>query len=70
MKISSLLSILLVCIIQCIFSFPANRLPKGAIIVAKDGSGKFRTVTFFFYYFFIFILKKYYNNKLKSLLCL
>ncbi|KAL6613662.1 pectin lyase-like protein, partial [Neocallimastix sp. 'constans'] len=44
MKISSLLSILLVCIIQCIFSFPANRLPKGAIIVAKDGSGKFRTI--------------------------
>jgi pectinesterase len=45
MKFYTLLSIFLIYIIQYTYSFPQNKLPKDAIIVAKDGSGNFKTVT-------------------------
>lgn len=48
MKFYTLLSIFLIYIIQYTYSFPQNKLPKDAIIVAKDGSGNFKTVIIFF----------------------
>jgi len=39
-----LFNFLLVCFIKSILTFPQNKLPSNAIIVAKDGSGKYNTV--------------------------
>jgi len=39
-----LFNILLLYFIQSILAFPQNKLPSNAIIVAKDGSGKYKTV--------------------------
>ncbi|ORX42190.1 pectin lyase-like protein [Piromyces finnis] len=44
MKTTSFLSILLICFIQSILSYPQNKIPANSIIVAKDGSGNFKTV--------------------------
>ena len=44
MKTISYISILLLCCLQCILSYPQNKIPAGSIIVAKDGSGNFKTV--------------------------
>jgi len=43
MKFCTLFSLFII-YIQCIYSFPQNKLPQGAIIVAQDGSGNFKTV--------------------------
>jgi len=37
-------SIFLLLIIQITFAFDQKKLPKNAFIVAKDGSGKYKTV--------------------------
>jgi len=46
MKFYMLFNIFLISIVQIVFAFPQNQLPSGAIIVAKDGSGKFNCVNF------------------------
>jgi len=40
----SLTLLFMVICLKCIFAFPQNKLPSDAVIVAKDGSGRFRTV--------------------------
>jgi len=44
MKIPSFITVFLICIAQCIYSVPINRIPQGSIIVAQNGSGNFRTI--------------------------
>jgi len=44
-------SIFLLLIIQITFAFDQKKLPKNAFIVAKDGSGKYKTVKYFLFYF-------------------
>jgi len=43
-------SIILLLIIQITFAFDQSKLPKNALIVAKDGSGKYKTVNINIYY--------------------
>jgi len=50
MKFYMLFNIFLISIVQIVFAFPQNQLPSGAIIVAKDGSGKFNSLIFFIIY--------------------
>jgi len=46
MKLYNLFNILLICFAQSIFAFPQSQLPAGSVIVAKDGSGNFNTVSY------------------------
>jgi len=50
MKFYMLFNIFLISIVQIVFAFPQNQLPSGAIIVAKDGSGKFNSVSSIYIY--------------------
>jgi len=43
-------------LIQAIYAFSQNNLPKGSLIVAKDGSGNYKTV--YIKIFNNYILKK------------
>jgi len=61
MKTYTLFNVLLICCIQSILAFSQSQLPKNAIIVANDGSGKYNTVIIRkfrqYKYFFLLFLK-------------
>jgi len=47
MKLYSLFNVILLCCIKSIIAFSQSQLPAGSIIVAKDGSGNFNTVSIY-----------------------
>jgi len=61
MKLYNLFNIILLCFIKSIIAFSQSQLPAGSIIVAKDGSGNFNTVSIYINSYFLNLKFVYVN---------